>query len=513
MGWRATLLLSMVTAVTVMAAEPGLNTRRWLLVVGQNAGDPDDERLRFADSDARQFLDVMQEVGSVKPADTFPVYGGNAAQVRRALVELRARLEREASPSDQLFVYLSGHADSGELHLDGTRLPIAELNAFMQQAPVGVAFLIVDSCRSGAITRLKGLRPMEGVSIQVETGDIRGRVIISSSGPDEFAQESDELQGSYFTHHFIAALRGAADTTRDGRVTLTEAYNYAYARTLDSTFGTRGGLQRPSYHVDLRGHGELILSELQRGRARLAIDVEPPGQWQIVSADGNAIVWQFDKAAGTVQLAIPPGQYRVRTRIDNGQLEKTVTVTAGGKATVRQTELAWSPLPRVAMKGGRLLMTASLGATVATSLVTGIDAVFGTEARVQLVRSSWLGPANTLSASLSYHHGQGNRLVRFTQDEIELRGGLGRTFDRGRFSLVAGLEAGAVLVLQNSLPAGSSRVGLEGSLVVAGDARIRMLRGFGLFLSANGGLAVVRKANGVVAMPRASGAAGVTFEL
>ncbi|MBX7114103.1 MAG: caspase family protein [Myxococcaceae bacterium] len=509
-----TWLLTMLMGASVLAAEPPASAgRRWLLVIGQNAGDPDDEQLRFADSDAQHFLEVMQELGSVQPADTLPVYDATAAQVRRALTELRGRLDREASANDQLFVYFSGHADSGELHLDGSRLPISELTTFIQRAPVGVAFLIVDSCRSGAVTRLKGLKPVEGVSIQVEAGDIRGRVIISSSGPDELAQESDVLGGSYFTHHFIAALRGAADTTRDGRVTLTEAYTYAYARTLDSTFGSRGGLQRPSYHVDLRGHGELILSQLREGKARLAIEVESPGQWQVASADGNSIVAQFDKAPGPVQLGVPPGQYRVRTLTDNGQLEKTVTVASGGQATVRQVDLKWSPLPRVATKGGRLLMTASIGAGVATSLVTGIDVVAGAEARVQFVRSSGWGPANTLSAALAYRNGQGNRSVRFMQHEIELRGGLARTFDWGRFSFVAGVEAGGVWVLQNSLPGATSRVGLEGAVMAAADGRVRVLRGFGFFLSVQGGMAVVRKDAGVVPMPRAAGAAGVTFEL
>lgn len=372
--------LVLLVAAPAFAAERPAG-RRWVLVIGQNAGDPDDERLRFADNDARNFLHVMLELGSVEPSNTIALYGATAPRVRRALAQLRQWLESEATAQDQLFVYVSSHADGGELHLDGSRFPLSELNAFVREAPVAVGVFILDGCRSGALTRLKGLKPVEGVSIQVDTGDITGRVIISSSGPDEYAQESDDLQGSFFTHHLVSALRGAADGNRDAQVTLQEAYAYAYSRTLDSTFGTRGGLQRPSYHMDLRGHGDLVLSELRLGKARLALDDERPGAWQIVSADGGTTVAQIEKGRGSTELVLSPGRYRVRTRVDDGQLEKTVSIPPGGRVSVRSSELTWTPLPRVAMKGGRLLVTLCLGGAGATSLIAGVQAPLGAEAR------------------------------------------------------------------------------------------------------------------------------------
>jgi hypothetical protein len=41
-----------------------------------------------------------------------------------------------------------------------------------------------------------------------------GTAILSSSTADETSQESDRLRGSFFSHHLVNALRGAAD--RDG---------------------------------------------------------------------------------------------------------------------------------------------------------------------------------------------------------------------------------------------------------------------------------------------------------
>ncbi len=243
---RALALGLLLLAPAAQGAEGG---RRWALVVGENAGAGEDEPLRYAERDAQRLLEVLQEVGSVAPATTLSLYGANATRVRQALAELSTRLAREGTRADQLILYISSHADEGALHLAGTRLPVSELTDFLARAPVGVALLVLDSCRSGAVTRLKGLKPLGGSEVRVDAASVEGRVILSSSGPDELAQESEELQGSFFTHHLVAALRGAADRSGDGRVTLEEAYGYAYARTVESTFATRGGMQRPSYRV------------------------------------------------------------------------------------------------------------------------------------------------------------------------------------------------------------------------------------------------------------------------
>ena len=54
---------------------------------------------------------------------------------------------------------------------------------------------------------------------------IEGDVYITSTGPNEPAQEWEALGGGLFTHHLLSGLRGAADRDTDGRVTLFEAYS------------------------------------------------------------------------------------------------------------------------------------------------------------------------------------------------------------------------------------------------------------------------------------------------
>ena len=65
-----------------------------------------------------------------------------------------------------------------------------------------------------------------------------GQVLITASSASEDAQESDAIQGSFFTHFLTSGLRGAADRDNDGKVTLGEAYEFAYAHTVSNTVGT-----------------------------------------------------------------------------------------------------------------------------------------------------------------------------------------------------------------------------------------------------------------------------------
>ena len=55
----------------------------------------------------------------------------------------------------------------------------------------------------------------------------------------------------------------------DGKITLAEAYNYAYGQTLARTEATRSGAQHPSYDFQLAGTGDLVLTDLRQAHASL----------------------------------------------------------------------------------------------------------------------------------------------------------------------------------------------------------------------------------------------------
>ena len=89
--------------------------------------------------------------------------GGGASDFRDALFVLDARIRREAGET-LLFVYYSGHADAGDLHLGATSLPLHELRALLEGSAAGSRVLVLDACRSGALTQAppdrSDLRPL-----------------------------------------------------------------------------------------------------------------------------------------------------------------------------------------------------------------------------------------------------------------------------------------------------------------------------------------------------------------
>ena len=82
---------------------------------------------------------------------------------------------------------------------------------------------IVDSCRSGALFAQKGGTPIAPFGVHlVDDLPSKGEATITSSAADENSLELREIRGSVFTHHLISGLRGAADISGDGRVSLAD---------------------------------------------------------------------------------------------------------------------------------------------------------------------------------------------------------------------------------------------------------------------------------------------------
>ncbi len=496
--------------VILSAAAQAQVGRRWALVAGENHGTGGEETLRYAEDDAVRVRDVLLAVGGVAPNDLRLLRGTTATQLREALQQLEREMQAQPGLHDRLFVYVSGHAGDGVLHLDGTELALSELVDFVKAARVEVGVLVVDACRSGAMTKLKGLKPIDGPPVRVEASGLQGRVLISASGADEYAQESEALKGSTFTHHFVTGLRGAADASRDGRVTLDEVYAWAWSRTLESTFGTRGGAQRPAFKVDLSGQGQLVLSEPGFASGVLTLAVEAPGRWLIVGADTNTVFAELDKPSGPMTLALPEGPYRVRLGAEKGALERAVVVPAQGAAVVRGEELERASLQRVALKGAPAFSaTASAGAGIASGLVNGVSIQPGLELRLRF-DDAFVSFVNELMISLAARDARSVG-TGFRQSEFEFRGGAAHRFYVSRLSISIGVEVGALLVSQNDIPAQPTRTSLGPLAQAVVEVRLPLLRPIELYVLGTGGGTLLKKMLGVAALPRAAISGGVAF--
>lgn len=485
--------------------------RRAALVVGDNEGDARETPLRYAEADAVRMRDALVQVGGVLAQDVVLLRGPSPRVLREAMAALLARFSREAwGREDRLVVYVSSHAGEGELHLGGARFPMGELRRFVEAAPVGVALLLVDACDAGSVMRAKGLVAADGRTIVVPEMSVTGRVVIASASPGEASFESESLGGSLFTHHLVAGLRGAADASRDGRVTLQEAYAYAYARTVESAAAVRAGQQTPTFDVVLAGHGELVVAEPGRARSRLRLELGQPGEWLVTSLDGG-LVTRFVKGVGPATLALEPGIYRLRTREGDTWLEGTVSVTDGQEQPVTAGDLLRWRLESPHRKGAgpeespRTLLGVwgSFGGGVVPNL--GLLAGWAVGAR----RHSQPDPGGAAwlaSAGLAHRVGRAT-VGSLVEREIGLSLGLGRQVPVGPVHARALLGAGALAARQEGLPEtrlalvprASLELGLAwplagpwrlDALVEAGGAWVRTNRGAGPSTWVSGGIGV-----------------------
>jgi hypothetical protein len=346
------LVLSFLAVLPVAAhASP---VRRLALLVGVNDGGRERVQLRYAVSDAQAFDKVLVELGGVAASDKRLVLETDRAGLLRELGELRARAEQARASGAhrvEVLLYYSGHSDEEGLLLRGERLDYGELRRALDALPADVRIAVLDSCASGAFARRKGGSPRP--AFLVDAGSrVRGHAILTSSSEDEASQESDRLGGSYFTHHLISGLRGAADSTRDGRVTLNEAYQFAFHETLARTERTRAGAQHPAYDIELAGSGDLVMTDLRATSAGLFLTEGLQGRL-FVRDEAGLLVVELQKVAGrAAELGLAPGRYQVRRETEGGASETLVTLAEGKRTSLTTEDFRALPLEATVSRGG-----------------------------------------------------------------------------------------------------------------------------------------------------------------
>lgn len=317
----------LLLSVSALAAAP-----RHALIIGENNGPSAMGILRYAEDDARRMAEVLTQLGDF-PADQVTVlYGPDLAEVQAALAR-HAEIARKAD--DDLFLfYYSGHADGTGLRLGDETLPYAALRRAVRDMPAEVRVGILDACRSGEITRVKGLEVSSPFA--VDRGYVsQGEAWLTATAAEESAQESDVLRGSFFTYGLVTGLRGAADRD-DGVVSLAEAYAYAYDSTVARTGTSSNGVQHPAYDFRLQGRGDLPLTEVRRAEALLVLPEDMQGQIDVLRMPDQALLAEVHKAPGLqLTLGLPAGRYLLRNRDGGLVQEAKIGLTAGSTLNVR----------------------------------------------------------------------------------------------------------------------------------------------------------------------------------
>jgi len=310
-------------------------TRRYSIIIGANQGGPGRVKLKYAVSDARSLQRVLKRMGGINTKDNILLVEPNRRSFFNALSRIDRRIRNEGKKyrRTELIFYYSGHSDEEGILLKKQKVSYREIKKNIRSIPVDVHIAILDSCSSGAFTRLKGGKMRSPFLIDTSF-DMKGYAFMTSSSDHEASQESDRIGGSFFTHYLVSGLRGAADTTGDGRVTLNEAYQYAYAETLARTEKTLSGPQHPHYNIRMTGKGDVIMTDIRKSAAGLNLAKNIYGRIAIRDRY-NRLVAEINKPAGrTVQIGLDAGRYTVINERNGKLYETSLYIRGGSQGTI-----------------------------------------------------------------------------------------------------------------------------------------------------------------------------------
>lgn len=463
--------VTLVAAVCALgsASQAAADVKRYALVIGADRGFAHEVPLRFAQSDVDAVADTLSQVGGYSGDRVVRLKAPTPELVRNALVDLNLTIQRDlrAGGEATLFVYYSGHGDGESLHLGRSALNTEELSKLVRLSPAKLKILLVDACRSGALTRVKGGRQIApfqiGFSDQLRN---EGYAVITSSAAGEEAQESDALRSSVFTHHFLAGLRGLGDVNRDRLVTLGEVYAYAYDQALRASLATTAGTQHATFEYDLRGRADPVLADLRSAGEQAELSFATVGEYLLSASSGVGPLWELAVARPGTAVLLPADTYRVRLRTPTQVYEANVALSPGQTRRLETRDLRPLPMAQVVRKGGDsvgLAVGPSVAGSVHGPLGNGFSPVVGGQAGFAFEL-----PHVTLMPRLGFGRGDSSRLpddVRsHTLTELSVELTALYVIDLGRLSLAPLASVGTAFFWQTVDKA-------EGCLLQAGDCR------------------------------------------
>jgi Caspase domain/WD domain, G-beta repeat len=261
--------------VFVPAPELPPGPRNALVIATNSYTDPQLGELRSPARDAEDLVAVLAD----------PAIGG--FKVTQLIDQTESRIRREIaaflhgrSAEETVLIYLSCHGiqdargrllfaatDTETIFPHASAVRAAELLDELDECGARRQILILDCCFSGSFSGNKGGRKGELDLERQFRGHSRGREVLTASRGFEYSFEGeplgDEITGSVFTTGLVEGLRtGAADTDRNGHITVEEAYEYAFAYVQRD-----GSPQTPQRWLSSGEGSKIVLARSAAGRA------------------------------------------------------------------------------------------------------------------------------------------------------------------------------------------------------------------------------------------------------
>ncbi|MBW2258419.1 MAG: hypothetical protein JRI25_28020 [Deltaproteobacteria bacterium] len=99
--------------------------------------------------------------------------------------------------------------------------------------------------------------------------------------------------------------------------------------------GTQGGTQHPYYDFKMQGNGQLKLTEVRLATATISFPADMAGEVAVLRLPERTPIAEVAKPEGrVVTLALEPGAYLLRRRVEGGVQEVTISLSEGSELVV-----------------------------------------------------------------------------------------------------------------------------------------------------------------------------------
>ncbi len=280
------LLIAAASAQTVNQIASTGNGNVYAVVIGvSNYQDPDVPKLRFANRDAGIFADFLQsKAGGSVPKENIRLLIDSSATVSAVHMAIRW-LTRTCKKGDIVFFYFSGHGDLESISMFnnaylicyntpiesyvGMSLSVTFLNEVantLSAQTEAKVVLITDACHSGKMAGRENVNALVGKQLLNAT---ENEIRIASSQADQLSNENVDWGGGrgVFSYYLLNGLKGLADGSKDGIITLGEirAYLQNYMGN-DPVLKREGKTQTPVF----KGGDNFELARVDNDEAVLA---------------------------------------------------------------------------------------------------------------------------------------------------------------------------------------------------------------------------------------------------
>jgi len=345
-------MIKIVSLLFLFTLSADILANRYALIIGQNDGGRQYRPLKYAEDDARRFSDLLIDIGGFERNHVISLMGTDSLQINAALKKTAEKLALDKAEDNSLFLfYYSGHADENSILLGKSRYSFEALQKEISMFPSRIRIAIFDACQSGVITAFKGGVRADPFYLQNQP-QVKGQVIIASSAANERAQESDALKGSVFSFHWLNGLRGSADLSADRKITLNEAYQYAYRKTVETSALASGEIQHPVYRFSIQGQGDIFLTDLEKASGGILIEKSCVGKFLVLSENYLDVFADFYKDKTVEQfISLAPGRYTIINAQGKDVGTYQFSISKNRKKVIRKSDFEPVTLVQSRLKG------------------------------------------------------------------------------------------------------------------------------------------------------------------